>query len=131
MGCRQFSSVLGTATVAAINIKMATITSFTCTGTGGFNAAADITRTFTFGTTGGSVTNSPNLTLTGSGTAVLTFTTGSWFNTLIFGTTNFNPGTTNLNLNSFTLGSGTYSSMTATMRGTGTINGNSNTTLAN
>ena len=126
-----FNVILATTTVASVNLNMANATGFTWTGTGGFTAAADITRTFTFGTTGGSVTNSPNLTLTGSGTSVLTFTTGSWFNTLIFGTTNFNPGTTNLNLNSFTLGSGTYSSMTATMRGTGTINGNSNTTLAN
>ena len=112
-------------------LDMATATNFSWTGTGGFTASATTyTRTYTFGTTGGSKTNSPNLTLTASGTQVQTFTTGSWFNTLSFGTTAFAVPTTTLNLNSLTLSSGgTFTGLTATMVGTGTITPNSNTTL--
>jgi hypothetical protein len=111
----------------ATNLAMATVTNFTLSATtGGFSAAASITRTFTFGSTaGGTSTNSPNLTLTGSGTSVQTLTTGSWFNTLNFGTTAFNPGTTSLNLNGFTLSSGgSFGNLSVTIRGTGTVNGN-------
>jgi hypothetical protein len=121
---------LTTTTVASTVLSMATATGFTYTGTGGFTAAADITRTYVFGTTGGTTSNSPNLTLTGSGTAVQTFTIGSYFNVLNFGSTAFNPGTTSLNLNSLTLSTGgTFTTLTATMVGTGTITPNSNTTL--
>jgi hypothetical protein len=122
--------ILSTTTAAALNIDMAIATGFTWTGTGGFRAAADITRTFTFGTTDGSSANAPNLTLTGSGTAVQTLTTGSWFNNLDFGNTQFTVPSTNLNSNSLTLSSVcTYTSMTATMRSTGTVITNGNTTL--
>jgi hypothetical protein len=115
--------VLAHTTAATTVLSMATnMGNFTWTGTGGFTAAANITRTYVFGTTGGSSTSAPNLTLTGSGTAVQTFTTNSWFNKLDFGTTAFNPGTTSLNLNSLTLSSaGTYTGLTATMQATGTI----------
>jgi hypothetical protein len=118
--------LLAHTTAATTVLSFATATGFTYTGTGGFTAAADITRTYVFGTTGGTATNSPNLSLTGSGTAVQTFTTGSYFNTLSFGTTSFNPGTTALYLNSLTLssGSGTYTNMSVTMRGTGIITPN-------
>ena len=126
-----FNIVLATTTAAATNLSMATATGFTYTGTGGFTAAADITRTYTFGTTGGSTTNAPNLTFTGSGTAVQTLTTASWFNTLNFGTTAFNPGTTALNVNSLTLSSsGTYTTLTPTFVGTGTITSNGKTIAA-
>jgi hypothetical protein len=110
--------------VAATTVlNMANATNFTSTvTTGGFVTNADITRTLTFGTTGGTATNSPNVLLTGSGTAVLTFTTGSWFNKLDFGSTNFNPGTLTLNLNSLTLSqNGFYNTLTANMVGTGAI----------
>jgi hypothetical protein len=112
-------------------LSFATATGFTCTGTGGFTAAANITRTYVFGTTGGSSTNAPNLTLTGSGTAIQTFTTNSWFNKLDFGTTAFTIGLSQLlNLNALTLSSGgTFTNLTATMRGTGTITSNGNTSL--
>ena len=123
--------LLAHTTAATTVLSFATATGFTYTGTGGFTAAADITRTYVFGTTGGTATNSPNLSLTGSGTAVQTFTTGSYFNTLSFGTTSFNPGTTALNLNGLTLSSGgTFTTLTPTMVGTGTITSNSNTSLA-
>jgi hypothetical protein len=97
------SIVLATTTAAVVNLSMANAANFFWTGTGGFAAAADITRTFVFGTTEGSTSNAPNLTFTGSGAAVATLTTGSWFNQLNFGTTAFNPGTTTLNINSITL----------------------------
>jgi hypothetical protein len=105
---------------------MATATGFTYTGTGGFTVAAmSATKTFVFGTTGGTTSIAPNLTFT-TGASVATLTTGSWFNTLNFGTTSFILGTTSLNLNGLTLstsGSSTsYYLLTVTMRGTGTMN---------
>jgi hypothetical protein len=122
--------VLAHTTAATTVLSFATATGFTYTGTGGFTTDASITRTLVFGTTGGSAAISPKVALTGSGTAVLTFTTGSWFGTLDFGTTAFNPGTTALNLNNLILSSGgTFSTLTATMVGTGTITPNANTTL--
>ena len=123
--------ILAHTTAATTVLSMAVATNFTYTGTGGFTAAADIQRTYTFGTTDGSITNSPNVTLTGTGTGIQTFTTGSWFNKLDFGGTVFSLPSTNLNLNSLTLSTGasTYSNLTATMRGTGTITSNSNATL--
>jgi len=124
------NNIILNAGAASTKIDLADVTNFTYTGTGGFVSAADTTATFTFGTTSGSSTNSPNLTFTGSGTAIQTFTTGSYFNKLDFGTTSFNPGTTALNLKSLTLSaSGTFSGLSATMVGTGTIIGNGNTTL--
>jgi hypothetical protein len=123
--------VLATTTAAAVNLSMANATGFTYTGTGGFTAAADVTRTYTFGTTGGSSTNSLNLSLTGSGTAVQTITSGSWFNTLNFGTTAFTLATTTLNINSITLSSGgTFTSLSITTVGTGTITTNGKTIFA-
>jgi hypothetical protein len=123
--------VLAHTTAAQTVLAMDTATGFTCTATtGGFTSTMSVTRTFVFGTTGGSATNAPNLTLS-SGSSIATLTTGSWFNTLNFGTTTFNPGTTTLNLNGFTLSAtGTYTTLTPTMVGTGTITSNGNTTLA-
>jgi hypothetical protein len=120
-----FNIVLAHTTAATTVLSMADITNFTPTGTGGFAADASITRTFTSGTTSGSATSSPNLSLTGSGTAIATFTTGSWFNTLNFGTTAFAIATTALNLNGLTLSTGgTYTNLTPTARGTGTFTSN-------
>jgi len=112
-------------------LSFATATGFTYTGTGGFTSDASITRTYVFGTTGGSSTISPNLSLTGSGTAIQTFTTGSWFNKLDFGTTAFTIGLSQaLNLNGLTLSSGgTFTNLTPTMVGTGTITSGGNTSL--
>ena len=119
-------------TAATVVLSMATTTGFTYTGTGGFTVAAmNNTRTFTVGSTaGGTTSNAPNLTFT-TGASVATLTTASWFNKLDFGTTSFNPGTTTLNLNALTLSSsGTYTSLSATMRGTGTITPNGKTIAA-
>lgn len=120
--------ILAHTTAGTTVLNAATATGFTWTGTGGFRADASITRTFTFGTTGGTATNAPNLTLTGSGTAIQTFTSGSWFNNLNFGTTAFVLPSTGLNLSSFTLSSGgTFTGLTPTMVGTGTITTNGKT----
>jgi hypothetical protein len=122
--------ILSTTTPLATNLAVADATNFSWTGTGGFRAAADITRTFTFGTTGGSTTNAPNFTLTGSGTAILTFTSSSWFNNLSFGTTAFQVPTTTLNVNSVTLSSAglaSYINFSINMRGTGSITNNGKT----
>ena len=124
--------VLSHTTAATVVLSMATTTGFTYTGTGGFTVAAmSNTRTFTFGSTaGGTTSNAPRLTFT-TGASVATLTTASWFNTLDFGTTSFNPGTTALNINGLTLSSsGTYTALTATMVGTGTITSNGKTIAA-
>jgi len=120
--------VLAHTTAATTVLSMADVTNFTYTGTGGFTAAANITRTYTFGTTGGSATNAPNLTLTGSGIAIQTLTTGSYFNKLDFGTTAFTLAITTQNVNSLTLASGgTYTNLTVTAVGTGNIISNGRT----
>ena len=94
-------------TAATVVLSMAIVTGFTYTGPGGFTVAdMGNTRTLTYGTTGGSITNAPNLTFT-TGASVATLTTASWFKNLNFGTTAFNPGTTTLNIvGNLTLSSG-------------------------
>jgi len=119
-------------TAATTVLSMATATGFTYTGPGGFTVAdMSVARTFSFGSTaGGTTSNAPRLTFT-TGASVATLTTASWFNTLNFGTTSFNPGTTSLNVNALTLSSsGTYTSLSATMVGTGTITTNTKTITA-
>jgi hypothetical protein len=121
-----------TTTAATTNLNFAIATNFTWTGTGGFTAAANITRTFTFGTTGGSSTNGPNLTFTGSGLFDQTLTSGSWFNKVDFGTTSFTASATISNVNSFTLSNtGSFSGAGFTMVGSGTIASNGATNLGN
>ena len=119
-------------TAATTVLNMGTVTGFTQTGPGGFTVDdMNNTRTFGFGsTTGGSISNAPNLAFA-SGSSVATITTGSWFKTLDFGGTDFNPGTTTLNLNSLTLsGYGTYTSLTAWLNATGTVTTNERTFFA-
>ena len=123
--------VLAHTTAGQTVLNMADATNCTVTGTGGFTAEANVTRTFTFGTTGGLYSNAPSLTLTGTGTAISTLTSGSYFNNLSFGTTAFTLATTALNLNGLTLSScGTYTGLSITMRGTGTVTSNGKTIAA-
>jgi len=119
-----------TTTTSGVNaLLMTTATNFTVSGSGGFTTDANVIRIYTFGTTGGSITNSPNLTFS-SGTAIPVLTTGSWFNTLNFGTTAFTLAATSLNLESLTLSSGgTFTNLTVTLVDTGTITSNTNSTL--
>jgi hypothetical protein len=118
-------------TAAQTVLSMAIATNFTWTTTvsqapgittGCFQAVMSTTRTFVFGTTGGSITNSPNLYLS-SGASIATITTGSWFNELNLGTCSFTIAATNLNLNQLVTNSSTcvLTALTATMRGTGFI----------
>jgi len=65
-------------TAAQTVLNMAIATGFTWTGSGLFYCEGQNTGTIVFGTTGGSTTNAPNLSISGSN--VLTVTTGSWFN---------------------------------------------------
>ena len=90
---------------------MANATGFTWTGTGGFTSAMSLTRTFTFGTTGGLASNAPNLSLT-SGASIPTITTGSWFKALNFTGTTSTPATTIINVDTLTLATGgTYTGL--------------------
>jgi hypothetical protein len=116
-------------TVSALD--MANATNFTWTGTGKFSSNTAQNRTFTFGTTGGTSTNAPSLSLI-SGANQATLTSGSWFNILDFtGCTGGFTTVTSLNLNSLILDiGGTYTGITATMRGTGTITPNGKTLAA-
>jgi len=115
--------VLNQTTSAATVLNMATATGFTWTGTtGGFTATAAVAKTFVFGTTGGTATNAPNLTFTGSGTLVQTLTTGSWFNKLDYGSTVYTQASSTLNVNSITLSTGgTYTALTLNIVGSGTL----------
>ena len=121
--------ILAHTTAAQTVLSMATATGFTYTssgtfasGTGSFQATMSTTRTFVFGTTGGSVTNAPRLYLV-SGASIATLTTGSWFNEINFGTTAFTIAATNQNLSSLVSNNSTsvLTGLTATMVGTGTI----------
>ena len=122
--------ILSHTTAAQTVLSMATATGFTWTGntqtpgsgTAAFQATMSVTRTFTFGTTGGTATNAPNLYLT-SGASIATLTTASWFNELNFGTTAFTLAATSLNLNQLVFSGSTsvLTALTATMRGTGYI----------
>jgi hypothetical protein len=110
---------------------MATVTNFTWTGTtnpaigqgySGFKSDMPATQTFVFGTTGGSISNAPNLKINGSSTP--TITTGSWFNILDFSSAQtFTLPTTSLNLNSlvpaYAYNTAVLTGLTANMRGPG------------
>ncbi|CAB4173733.1 hypothetical protein UFOVP961_5 [uncultured Caudovirales phage] len=103
-------------------LSMADATNFTWTGTGGFTSAMTVLRTFVFGTTGGTSTNAPNLLLTSSANYVPTITTNSWFNKLdLTSCTAIPAASTTWNVNSLALGTGSVTSTTVNMVGTGTI----------
>jgi hypothetical protein len=121
--------ILAHTTSAQTVLNMAIATGFTYTsstsvgsGTGCFYSTMSTTRTFVFGTTGGSTTNAPTLYLV-SGASIATITTGSWFNELNLGSCSFTIAATNLNLNSLQTPNftGVHTNLTATMVGTGNI----------
>ena len=121
--------ILSHTTAAQTVLSMATATGFTYTsstsigsGTGCFYSTMSTTRTFVFGTTGGSTTTAPTLYLV-SGASIATITTGSWFNELNLGSCSFTIAATNLNLNSLQTPNftGVHTNLTATMVGTGNI----------
>ena len=131
--------ILASTTVGATVLSIADATNFSYSSiTGGFVSNAAVARTYTFGTTGGTATNAPNLSIT-SGVSIPTFTTGSWFKTLnftgssstIYGSTGQTaPINTTINLKNLTLGSGIYTNVTANITATGSISGNSKSIAA-
>ena len=121
-------------TAAQTVLNMAIATGFTWTTTassslnittGCFQSTMSTTRTFVFGTTGGSITNAPTLYLS-SGASIATITTGSYFNELNLGTCSFTIAATSLNVNQLYTASSTcvLTNMTVTMRGTGQMQTN-------
>jgi len=113
-------------TAAATKVlDMANATNFTYTGTGGFIRNQAATATVVFGSTGGTVTNAPNLTVN-AGASALTITSGTWFNNLIF--TGSTSAVTAINLilvGNLTLGSSAaYATMLVSHFNTGTITSN-------
>ena len=122
----------GTSNIITNNLLMAIATGFSSTGTSGGFVVPDTDlvpgHTFTFGTTGGTSANAPNLTFT-SGANSASPTTGSYFNSLDFGTTSFTTTARTLNINNITLSSsGTYTALDLNIRGTGTLTYNGKTT---
>jgi hypothetical protein len=94
---------------------MATATGFTWTGTGGFTRNQAATATMVFGTTGGSTTNAPNLTVN-AGASTLTITTSSYFKNVDFTGSTCTVTAANFNIaGNLTLASGgTYTGLSPT-----------------
>lgn len=113
---------LTSTTVATTVLSMADATNFTFTGTGGFTRNQAATATVVFGTTSGTTSNAPNLTVN-AGSSVLTITSGSYFKNVIFTGSTSAVTASNLNMaGNLTLASGgTYTSVFATFRGSATI----------
>lgn len=103
-------------------LSMATVTGFTFTGTGGFTRNMANTATMVFGTTGGSTTNAPNLTVS-AGIAPLIITSGSYFKNVDFTGSTCTVSASGLNMaGNLTLDSGgTYTSLSPTFLASGTI----------
>ena len=122
---------LTSAVAATTVLSMATATNFTYTGTGGFTRNMAATATMVFGTTSGSVTNAPNLTVN-TGASALTITASSWFNNLIFTGSTSTVTATNVNIaGDLTLATGgTYTSVASTHRDTGTLTSSGKTLSA-
>jgi hypothetical protein len=113
---------LTSTTAATTVLSMATATNFTWTGTGGFTRNQAATATVVFGTTGGSTSNAPNLTVN-AGASALTITGNSWWKNLNFTGSTSTVTAPNQNFaGNITLGGGTYNtSFVGTMFASGTI----------
>ncbi len=117
------SNIALTSTISnAIVVDMATVTNFTWTGTGGFTRNQAATATVTFGPTGATSTNAPNLSVT-SGASALTISTNTSFKALtLTGSTCTASGSVNI-YGVLTLASGgTYTSLIPTFFATQTFN---------
>ena len=111
---------LTTATAGSTVLSMATATNFTFTGTSNISAAMSVTRTFSFGNSGGAtISNRLNLNLT-SGASTPTF--GGSFRQINFTGSTSNAGSQTISCHGFTLATGgTYTLTDFTMVGTGTL----------
>lgn len=114
--------VLKSTTAATTVLSMATATNFTYTGTGGFTRNMAATATMVFGTTAGSASNAPNLTVN-AGASALTITATSHFKSINFtGSTSTVTGTV-ITYGNLTLASGgTYTGLIPTFAATATVN---------
>ena len=117
----------GTGYIYCSSVDMAVANNITLIGAGGFGppgGVSSVANGFTWGSTSGaSISMAPNIYYA-SGATASTLTTASWFNKLDFGASSFTMAVTTLNLNTLILGSGTYTSLTATMRGNGSLTTN-------
>jgi hypothetical protein len=114
---------LTSTTAATIVLSMATASNFTMTTSGGgFTRNMAATATVEFGTTGGSTSNAPNLTVN-AGASALTFTNFSWFKNVDFTGSTSTVSATNLSINgNLTLASGgTYTSIFFSFTSSGTF----------
>ncbi len=118
---------LTSTTASTTVLSMATATGFTMTTSGGgFTRNMAATATFTFGTTGGTVSNAPNMSFT-AGSSQISITINSWFKNLNFtGNTSSTAGSGTLNIaGDLTLAaSGFYGPLIPTFRASGTITSN-------
>jgi hypothetical protein len=113
---------------STIILSMAIATGFTWTGTGSFVRNQVTTATVAFGTTGGTTTNAPNLTVN-AGASYLTFTSGSYFkNVDCTGSTCTVSGPYNACGNLIFATGGTYTSTNPTFLASGTFTSNTKTT---
>ena len=118
---------LTSTTAGTTVLSMADATNFTWTGTGGFTRNMAATATVVFGTTAGTTSNAPNLTVN-AGASTLTITSGSYFKNLIFtGSTCSVTATVNIAGNLTLASGGTYTSVVATFLASGTITSNGRT----
>jgi hypothetical protein len=122
---------ISTPTAGVTVLSVADATNFSCSFiTGGFVASSALTRTFAFGTTGGTSVTAPNLTIN-SGTAIPTITTGSWFHILDFTGSSCTPAVSTVNVTSAILSSGgTFTNLSLTMRSNGSLTSNNKTISA-
>lgn len=112
---------LTSTTASATVLSMAIATNFTFTGTGGFTRDQAASATVTFGTTNGTVSNAPNLTVN-AGASNLTMTSSSWWKNINFtGSICIVAGNPQNFAGSITLGGGTYTNFGGTCFASGTI----------
>jgi len=117
---------LTSASGSGTSLDMGTATNFTLTGTGGFTRNQVATTTLRFGTTDGTTSNAPNLTVTGSsGTLNIDGTgSGTWFKNLILSGSSCNVLASNVNIaGNLSLGTAglAYGSVDPTFRASGTF----------
>jgi len=118
-GSANIALALNAAAFTVLNIT--TATGFTWTGTGGFTRNMVSTATVVFGTTGGTTSNAPNLTVN-AGSSALTITTNSYFKNLNFTGYTGTPSATYNAAGNLTLSTGgTYTSLVPTFRASGTL----------
>lgn len=127
---------LTSASGSGTSLDMGTATNFTLTGTGGFTRNQVATTTLRFGTIGGTASNAPNLTVTGStGTLTIDGTaSGSWFKNFILTGSSCSVPASSVNIaGNLSLGTNgsAYPGLSATFVASGTFTGNGTRAVGN